>query len=277
MQAPSCHVGRGQFQDNVREYAFATQQGNLLEVKVKLSHSESPAPELRGQVKGFSPPARLRLLKAIARIDWAGLGRSSFLTLTYPDKFLGITYKVRTQHRTAVMRAFEGYVGGPVHCLWRIEFKPRLSGKNKGRIGAHQHLLLLNVPYIPKPFIMKTWRRAIGHKGYVHVHIEEAASGEKAAMYAAKYAAKPPQEGPLVNASYLNMGGRAYGFHRKSGIPMARKRELSTLDEGQLAVAMNVAAEELGNYRVGSFCLLGEKAEKAFWRIVGKGKREIDE
>ncbi len=69
------------------------QQGDLLAVAVKRAIVPEMPKERRTECQGFTEPARKRMLKLLARIDWEAVGNCVFILLTYPDECIEETYR----------------------------------------------------------------------------------------------------------------------------------------------------------------------------------------
>jgi len=246
-------------------------QGKLVAVKCHINWTGMPKLQRRGQIAGFTRASRLRLLKAIARMDWELVGPSLFITLTYPDERSNRRMKQRTQDRSQFVREVERFFGRKVATIWRTEWKPRKSGKHKGKIASHIHLLLLGVDFIPWQTVRSWWKRILGWDGYVHTFLEQTWDGPGASLYVAKYCSKVEHSPSLVNAAYLNKVGRHWGITRKRSIPVHCPKRLFHLSDEQIHVLRAVAAGMLTSYDLRydqSFTLLGDKAEKfaqLFW------------
>lgn len=257
-------------------YSHARQQGTLLDVKVKLNWSRMMPPEKRGVVNGFTKPARLRMLKAIARIDWNTYGKSVFVTVTYPDAYADRTPAKRTQDRGLLIRAMEHELGGKVSILWRLEYKRRRSGACVGRLIPHFHAIVLGVPYLCQKAVRKAWRTILGHVGPLATDVRTRKSGDSTAQYLAKYAAKEQSVDALDDASYLDKRGRAWGLTRKSLVHWAEVRTSAKLNAKQERAAMEVARHLLGRHYTGSFFVFHHEARTLFHQIENDILRPVD-
>lgn len=245
------------------------QQGNLLAVAVCRAAVEPRPEEKRAAVAGFTPASRLRLLKLLARIDWAAVGNCCFVTMTYPDECIEEDYRLRTQHRGQFVRDLLEYIGTPVSILWRVEWKTRLSGVHEGLLAPHMHLCVFTRRWLPKATLRKWWGRIIGHKEpLVWVRFRK---GLRAAQYAAKYAAKEEQMGGLANSAYLNEArpGRRWGVLRRKALPTCPQRYLAGLSASEEQACQALAYQHLGKPHRGGFVLLTDDAANLFDRITG--------
>jgi hypothetical protein len=203
---------------------WATTQGRLLLVREKWNWRKSPQTEKRGSIGGFSNASRLRMLKTIAIIDWSKVGPSLLITLTYPGELGKRRYSERVKDLYLFHRYMEKHLGKEVALLWRTEWKVRKSGQQKGQLLPHVHLVVFDVRWIPWQAVRGWWRTILGHEGPLATDVGRAGDGDTAARYAAKYAAKPAEEGSLDSAAYLNNSiGRAWGVKRRRLIPFCDK------------------------------------------------------
>jgi hypothetical protein len=216
-------------------------------VSLKVADSYHPphSPAKRRPVSIFTESARLRLLKFIARIDWKYYEKAVFITLTYPDdKVLRRSFQ-RNKDRYLFWRYLETYLGRDACGLWRLEWKQRKSGKYRGIVLPHFHLLAFGVSWVPKEEVRRWWRTILNHEGNLSTHVRGYDSGENAAIYAAKYAAKNELLNTLDYHAQLNIEGRSYGYFRKAKIPLCKKLVLDGLRDGEIKYLMRAAAERL--------------------------------
>jgi len=261
---PYYHPLDGYSRPRVDRWSIET-QGSLLQVKFHPANPRRISPPTDKTVKHFSRASRLRLLKHIARMDWNGIGESLFITLTYPDQVGQRTKEQRTYDRSRIVQEIERFAKKRVPILWRCEWVPRKSGRRKGKLECHLHLMVFGVARIPWQLLRRWWQRIIEWPNYVRTDIRKCIDGKMAAKYVAKYCAKVGQASSLVNAPYLNMGGRHWGVCRRSLIPKHPQRIELELSPVQVSVLRSVAAAILPLYDErydSSFTLLGDKAEK---------------
>lgn len=236
-------------------------QGRVTEVRCKPTvPRESPAPR-RGPIKRFSNPARMRMLRACAKIDWPLTLPALFITLTTPDTLADCSAGERTTQREMFRRRMETYLGKKVCVLWRIEWKKRRSGELKGKLVHHFHLIVCNVSYIPWREIRKWWSLSIGHTGILKTWVERIDSPLQCASYLCKYMAKVPS---LDYAPYLNKDesiGRQWGVFRTGLIPRCVRQQVFDLWEEDVDFLTEIAQEripEFGKYGPMSFTLFGD-------------------
>lgn len=238
-------------------------RGNLIEFRAGLAFTPPPPAKDGRRIQAFSKAARLRLLKDVATIDFAGIRNSSFITLTYPPAKESRSYKERTQDRYLLVRKIEWYIGRTVCGYWRTEWKPRLSGRTKGNIAPHIHLLLFAVPYIPKAMLGTWWQQILQYKKKIVVDIRRARGEAGAAYYIAKYCGKVASTS-LVNALQLNkVDGRHWGKLRMEMIPRHDEMIIDGPTDEQVSYILDLAHAVFQNNDIRekeSFTLMGSYA-----------------
>jgi len=211
-------------------------QGSLIKLKVTLpSMTRFPAHNAkRGQVSKFSRKSRKRLLEKTARLDLASTSDKNpiiFITLTYGQIWPKTSEEAKSHLRAMLerIRRFAPQSAG----FWRLEFQER---------GApHFHLLLFNLPFIPKKTLQNAWGEIInlqywdnskrdisGEVKPPFTRIEAIASGRRAVSYVAKYVAKVEPEKEVSseaasgfnNVPYLH-AGRWWGVFNSEFLPFA--------------------------------------------------------
>lgn len=211
---------------------------------------------------GFSPAARLRMLKLIATIDWKKAGHCLFVTLTYPDDDIPMNNKATNSHRYLLHRWIEQHLGKDTCVLWRIEWQTRKTGKLVGCMCPHFHLVVFNVRYLPYKEINAEWARIIGARAYVRTEVKGMTNAQQTVYYVAKYCAKVEEvDCSLVNAAYLNSGGRSWGILRAGLLPR-HKLKIARHKPTNVEDALKLARElrpQIANHE-GSFTLIGNTA-----------------
>lgn len=240
-------------------------QGRLIEI----TFAREPQPRRGGgkrkSIGNFSPQSRLRMLKLGATVDWRSVGCSLFITLTYPDELGDLPYQERTKQRHLFFRSMENYLCREVGAIWRIEWKKRLTGKRTGEWLPHFHVLALGVRFIDHQAIRAWWRSACGAAGPLATDVRAVKKGEVAARYVSKYCAKLPETCSLDSVTYLNRGGRHWGIHRKSLVPLHMPLIVSYLSPECVRVLKNAGMMAVPYFDAAvdsSFCLIGEITEK---------------
>lgn len=183
----------------------------------------------------WSGQSRMRMLKLLNQIDYPRLGRSVFLTLTYPDSCLVKEYAARTAQRTNFLRYVETSIGKNASCIWRIEWEERQSGHYTGRLAPHYHMMMLNVKWLGKEKVREWWRRTIkAPDGPLITDVRRIYNEDGVARYLSKYIAKYVA---LDLCTYLRSPfefGQHWGCTRKHLIPMCRTRVDRILTEQEI-------------------------------------------
>ena len=209
-------------------------------------------------------------MKAINRINWELVGPSSFVTLTYPDSRLCFGQKTRNTHRWQFMRKVERYCKHHVAAVWKIEWLQRQSGACLGMIAPHYHIMMFDVPWIPKETVTEWWREILDVEGALHTDIRKIRGHEGAGKYLAKYASKSCK---LAIGAYLNFSfahGRHWGMIRKPLIPLAPVRAHRKLTGAEIAIIQAYAKERFPNYDPttgGGFTIFGRNEVERILKI----------
>lgn len=213
---------------------------------------------------GFSRAARFRLLKFIATVDWEQALPCLFVTLTYPDACVATRATLRNQHRYLIHRHMEKALSVEIPMIWRVEWKARKTGVNKGIYLPHIHLLLFGVKFLDVELIRHRWAMTIGHNDWCSVWVEACGTSKHAALYVAKYCGKvEPGIPSLDKHAYLN-SGRQYGYTRKALVPLCDKRRIPINDQDLVDQVRTSASEILPSYRLDedeSFTVLGQNGK----------------
>jgi len=208
------------------------------------------------QINDISPTARFRLLKAIARVDWTKVTDGCFVTLTYPDEQANGAYKQMTSHRHQIIRHIEKDAGKHVPMLWRKEWKPRLTGKHVGIMAPHFHIAVLGGTPVHDVDVNRWWTRIIGATRHVQTKVVPCQNGKHAALYMAKYLTKQDALSSILdNAAYLNITGRAWGWHRKAILPLFPIEEIAFISDDEFMAIKRYARIVTG--RTGPDCTEG--------------------
>jgi hypothetical protein len=274
---PLTQAERASFRQRFNHLAVAVIQGELLEITYVTHDKAHRVPGRRGSVKGFSAAARLRMLRTISTVDWDQVGNSLFITLTYPDTRFDRTIQDRTRDRYLFFRDMENYLGKEFGALWRIEWKPRKTGKKKGTMVPHVHVIVFDVGFLPWQTIRNSWRRVLAVDGHLSTDVRRIRGGKSVAMYVSKYCSKPMDVNRSLDiASYLNTG-RHWGIHRRNLIPWADRVVNHHLTKQDIQLCENAAAMTFPYFvrdaREG-FSLFGERARKVIYEIL---RLDVDE
>jgi hypothetical protein len=252
---------------------IVTLQGKLLTVQEVMNYSHGKVSHTRGPNRPFTAAARLRMLKEIARIDWASVGPCKLMTVGYPDHLVDTTYKQRTTQRYLLHRHIENHLGRHVGMLWRVEWIDRKSGRHKGLYTPHIHGVIFNVRYLDQWLVRRWWREILHVDGPLSTDLESCRRGEDAGKYACKYASKVDSHS-LDYASYLNNSfGRSWGVVRRETIPYGPIHRWTEFEAGQLDTMRERAARVI-RYRLhpttGSYTIFGDNARKLARLIFGE-------
>ncbi len=125
------------------------------QVRLRTSIQQAKPPK-RGEVQRFSDKSRRRMMEAQAKLRRDEL--PWFVTLTYPNDFPEYREKYKRDLECFGRRLRRRW---PLACiLWKLEFKMRKSGANKGKVAPHFHLFVYRVPWeFPFRKEDQTWTR----------------------------------------------------------------------------------------------------------------------
>jgi hypothetical protein len=201
-------------------------QGHIFKVRVpSLRGRVGGGP--RGRVCGFSYASRKRLLEKLARLDLC-LARgcrsaATFLTLTYPgdEGDLPNPAQCKEHLRAFLERLRRRYPESSG--VWRLQFD---SGGRRD-YHPHFHVILFNLPYVPKGEIQRWWGEVIG-ADRPFTRIESIRSWRGVMSYAASYVASASSG--LDYIAYLHgdkWTGRVWGVFNRDFLPYAELIPLS--------------------------------------------------
>lgn len=218
-------------------------QGSLVKAKPHNPWNKKYAPgsPTRGNVTEFSPKSRGRMLEKVARLDEAE--KVDFITLTFDDDSIPHNSVELQSH----LRAFWEYLRRhhpDSSALWRIELKVRQSGRYKGHIAPHVHMLIWGASF-RRPdypghkysgevcdeftrivFRDRPDRLADYDKGYrLRTDYKELKGNRGVMYYVSKYCAKvenpfASQDAILVYLPYSHEG-RFWGVFQENKLPFA--------------------------------------------------------
>jgi len=191
-------------------------QGTCIEVRQHKTFSTIPPDTKRKGITMFSDSSRMRFLRFLNKVAWLNVGKSSFITVTYPDDVSKSTYKERSKHRYLFLRHLERLTKKRIPTIWRCEWKERLSGALTGTRQPHFHFMCIDIPFIKATAIREAWRSAIGYgPGPLMTDVKGITAAQGALRYLAKYISKEGSlDIPAYRNSELNLG-RAWGVTRK--------------------------------------------------------------
>lgn len=249
-------------------------QGDLFQILVTGQFHMPPPKNPPRVIHTFSHQARLRLLKYSATINWKKTRTSLYATWTYPDEVLPRDRLTLNRDRYLLMRKIEKHLGRRLCGIWRIEWKPRLTGKFKGQAMPHWHWIVFDVGYISYKKIRLYWREVIHAPNEVSMRFERIEDGQKATRYIGKYAAKAINRDNLDILPQLNSLGRHYGYFRKAQIPRHKVQWFKTLTAQQLKAIQEYASQNfewLDPRTPRSFSLFGNYGVAAVMKILEMG------
>jgi len=122
---------------------------------------------IRGRVSGFSRQSRKRLLDLLNQIKRDELQSGLFVTLTYPDLFSDEPARWHRDLDAFLKRLKRAYPGAV--CIWRLEFKERLSGVNVGKIAPHFHIVALGIPRLSLRWLSRSWYEIVSSGDEKHL------------------------------------------------------------------------------------------------------------
>lgn len=252
------------------------QQGSLLALACCDCHYQ-PQPGRRGQVEWFSNASRLRLLKKLARVCWRKMGQTQLLTLTYPDDHADGEYADRTRQRDALAKWINRQLPCEKSILWKVEWKPRKSGRRKGEVLPHMHLCVFNTAYLDWKATAEHWARIVGAP-WCDVDGRRS-RGDGVARYTAKYCAKDESEnvGLVMHHNSPRKKGRAWGWLRQDLVPWDSRIQVSELTEDQVERALRVALSEMGKEPREGFTLFDADAAQVAAFILGTCEEDLDD
>jgi len=247
------------------DQVVAVFRGELLEISHLPHRKKKPLYHRRGQIKGFTKGARLRMLRMIASINWGSVKHGVFITLTYPDEHADRSMGERNTDKYLFMRYIEKHLGKKVGVIWRLEWEPRKSGKRLGQLTAHWHLIVFGIKFIPKDVVRSFWQCVLRADGPVVTWIDGITTGKKLARYVGKYCSKLPEADVLDNSTYLNSQGRHWGVMRRELVPFADRVVIPCLTDKELHLVENLACMTFRYFcreAQQGFSVFGENAKK---------------
>jgi hypothetical protein len=179
---------------------------------------------VRGVITEFSNRSRRRLLERCARLDLNSITRAKkcvFITLTYGQLFPD-TDTAKKHLRAFLERIRRAYP--QASAIWRLEYQKRAA--------PHFHLMLFELPFIPKEKITEAWGEIVGIEFWDTSHekirepmtrIEMIHNPRHVIAYVSKYIAKVEKADALSGFNvvpYLH-AGRFWGVFNGENLPFA--------------------------------------------------------
>lgn len=215
-------------------------QGSL--VSVRLPHikyqGRNTGGGIRGKIVGFSRKSRRRMLKKVATFQRSR--KPLFLTLTYPDEYKESRLdgnKLKEKDLKNFWLRLE-YHYPQASCLWKIEYVKRKSGKYRGKLFPHFHLMIWNLNDEDlqdlRKFAAMNWWEVVGTLSDDHLkagtRLERIRSIKGVFHYTAKYMGK--QQGHDLEI------GRWWGLKNRTSLPISHFERFEFLEEQQLEKVM---------------------------------------
>jgi len=190
-----------------RSWAEVAPEGSYLAVHVGRKQPCPVPPTTRGVVHGFSRQSRGRLLKTLSKLNRQVVSRALFVTLTYPLSE-SVSFSLCKRHLDSfAKRLARKFARCAV--IWRMELQKNGT--------PHFHLIVLGQRFIPHEWVRRCWSQIVyGGNGakYIRTETRRVVSFKEALSYAAKYAAKLPDN----EAS--DTEGRVWGIFGRRHLPV---------------------------------------------------------
>ncbi len=178
------------------------------------------------------------------------------------DEVCSLTPAERTNLRESFQYRMEAHLGEKGACLWRVEWVKRRSGRYKGRIVQHFHLICAHVRFIHWWYIRKWWQECLGYSGPLQTMVKRVETPLQAALYLCKYMSKPVL---LDYRAYLRKGesiGRQWGVLRPKLLPCGVKQAVLNLTCEDVHFLQSMGREKIKDFDdkcPGSFTLFGDE------------------
>jgi len=195
--------------------AYIESQGSLLSMTVKGFKSQrSSFGGRRGIIRVFTPAARRRLLRFLARLKTRKI-RATFLTLTFTE--MVSNERAKKVFKSFTMRLRRKF---PIaSSVWRMEYQPK-------RGAIHFHLICFNLPFWKQAEVQKTWEACTKESRSI-VDIRLIHGARSIMAYVSKYVAKVDDrettsldDGAYQHAARDDMSGRFWGYINKKLLPL---------------------------------------------------------
>lgn len=240
-------------------------RGQCLVWTVLKVNSQTPPNRLATTITKFSDASRLRLLKVTNSVIWPKVIPGTFIHLTFDEEKDDVSYDRTSQARYVFWRNVERHTGKHVSGIWRIEWKPRLSGRRVGALVPHLHIMAMRTPFIHWTLYRKWWQQALQVEKAI-TKVTSLGTPKQCGRYISKYVAKvEPDTSSCYSSISQQPNGRHWGVFRPSLLPRHELQQLVLPPGGRAEAAYQEAIASLpwldANY-TGSFTLLGPMAEK---------------
>lgn len=226
-------------------YVEASAQGSLLKIKQPFLYAQflsGMTGKKRGEIKMFTRESRKRMLDKVATMDISEGCR--FVTLTYSDDTIAWDGEKAKAHLRALFERLRR-AAPEASAVWRMELKPRLTGRFIGQIVPHFHMLVFGADDLERPqagvrknytgWFNENWAGVIGHYDYyrrdgrhdLNTEDKQIANSRQAMYYVAKYAAKIEDDGSSLGNDAYPHAGRFWGVHNKDFLPVCPLEEVA--------------------------------------------------
>lgn len=179
---------------------------DMVDIKALNAPMDNRAGGTKRKMRGFSSQSRHAMIEFLAKVEDIP---QLFVTLTYSDD-IAPSWIFHFRHDFELLRKQLEYHYAGVRAMWRLEFKPRKSGKYYGSLIPHFHMLIWLPRDTPQERVEKIlegegqlWRNAwhkITHSTDEHhlskygCKVERIKSRKHAYAYCSKYLAKDDEE-----------------------------------------------------------------------------------
>lgn len=248
-------------------------QGDDLHLIAHPLEYESRGSKVGRKVMGFSEESRRRLIRLISQINWNEYTKGCFITVTIPDVCWPMLRQARTNARHRLFRDIEKHLGYEFPAIWRIEWKPRQSGRWVNHLLPHWHIIAPSIAWLGKETLRELWRRILGQpEGEpLATDVQELTDNGHAQVYICKYAAKMTNHHTLDSVVQVNTGGRHWGIHRRKMLAVHPKETYNDLPPDSVEGLRRIAHEVLEHYDPrydAGFTLHGEAAKRTRQQVI---------
>lgn len=192
--------------------------GSYAEIKPPRGHAPRQGGGLRGEITAFSAAARRRMQRLLASVNTEKICVPVFVTLTYPDSFPESSRSWKEHLRAFRERLNRRY--GKFPAIWRLEVMDRKTGRNRGKVAPHYHLLLffeVDLDHF-KGWLSRAWYEVCGELDPLHLKSGTSVSlvetWKGARSYLSKYVAKTEK------LQSVDPVGRLWGVWYKDLLPI---------------------------------------------------------
>lgn len=195
--------------------------------QLSLQHPEMAMPDgsyeaKRGLITRFSRKSRRRMIDKFAQKR--NTERLLFMTPTYPDEIWfvkNLTMRDFQDHLNALFKRMQRKWPN-VGIVWRKEIEVRKSGRYKGWVAPHGHLVVdgitdeLGGEFGVRKWLRENWTEIIGATNLekrVRVDVQVAKNRRHIYWYVSKYVSKPTPEAEKEISEYFHNHAGDFGRH----------------------------------------------------------------